>query len=180
MNDRKSQPEANTEQLALDELGSRIESNATEHDGETDGVNDVVKSDTESLPTFLPKESIPPIPIDPRKASPNHCDQCGEQAPYGEPLESGPPEPEPCSPKEIEDCDCCVCPTCGARSIYYRKSKTPDYRCRNPDCEAREFARPAYPRMQDLRDCIYFECIHCGEPTLAPSELTPEGEPIVP
>jgi len=53
-----------------------------------------------------------------------------------------PTQADPCKGDDVKTCRCCVCPECSAKSIYYRQSKTPHYRCIN--C-SNEFDAPYDP-----------------------------------
>lgn len=160
-----------SKQITLDEISQHINSKC--RSDESEDLIEHVDVEEESLPTFLPDDQIPPRPVDPHKSDPEYCDQCGARYPYAEPLETGKPPKAACSPMEVEDCNCCVCPHCEARSIYHRQSKLPPYRCRNPDCEDREFEEPKHPIDNEPRNLIFWSCRACGEPTLAPPGMNP-------
>lgn len=92
---------------------------------------------------------------------PERCTHCGSRR-LGNRLETI-SKPDPCT-DDVTDCTCCYCPGCGAKSIYHRETKSPDFRCIN--CK-HTFDDPVKP---DWRETDYHPrpCRSCGGVTLGP------------
>ena len=100
---------------------------------------------------------------DPQRNAPGRCSHCGAQHYLGEPVTTT-HNTNPCR-DDPQTCTCCYCPECDAKSIYYRASKNPDYRCIN--CHA-IFDAPITEWHLEHPNHNLYECLQCERVTRGP------------